>query len=111
MFSYEFLDGGVDYDCLERIHRGAVDEWVSAVAGSGLFTNSQVSRIDGHWRHEPKSLLAALLSEADEMTVKRCEMTWSALDRLAPPAGQRELVALSGGGYTNMVVSASTTIA
>ncbi|MCL2535643.1 MAG: hypothetical protein FWE39_15905, partial [Nocardiaceae bacterium] len=84
MFAYEFMDGGVDSDSLGRIYRGDVGEWVSAVAGSGLFTNSQVERIDTAWHSNPKSLLDTLLSEADEMTVKRCEMTWAALDRSEP---------------------------
>lgn len=109
MFSYEFLDGGVDYNALERIHRGDVNDWVSAVAGSGLFTNDQVGRIDASWDRNPKTLLTALLSEADEMTVKRCEITWSALDRLAPREERREPAAV--GGYSNAVASASTTIA
>ncbi|RVW08354.1 hypothetical protein EGT67_17770 [Prescottella agglutinans] len=105
MFAYEFMDGGVDYDSLDRIHRGDVGEWVSAVAGSGLFTNSQVERIDVAWRLEPKSLLDTLLSEADEMTVRRCEMTWAALDR-------PEHSEVAVGGYDSVAVaSASTTIA
>lgn len=109
MFAYEFMDGGVDLDALERIHRGDVREWVTAVAGSGLFTNAQVERIDAGWQRDPRSLLDALLSEADEMTVKRCEATWSALDRLDSPAERRELVAV--GGYNTAVASASITIA
>ncbi len=107
MFAYEFMDGGVDYDSLDRIHSGDVGEWVSAVAGSGLFTNSQVERIDAAWHRDPRSLLATLLSEADEMTVKRCEMTWAALDRTEP----LERVEVAVGGYSNVVASASTTIA
>nr|WP_051918787.1 hypothetical protein [Prescottella defluvii] len=109
MFSYEFLDGGIDYDALERIHRADVSDWVAAVAGSGLFTNAQVARIDAAWVRDPESLLTALLSEADEMTVKRARITWSALDRTAPREGTRELVAV--GGYSSAVASASTTIA
>ncbi|MCA1008179.1 hypothetical protein LCL87_20920 [Rhodococcus hoagii] len=109
MFAYEFMDGGVDLDSLERIHRGDVREWVGAVAGSGLFTNAQVARVDAGWRHDPKSLLDTLLSEADEMTVKRCETTWAALDRIESPAERRELVAV--GGYSTAVAPASTTIA
>ncbi|MDH6680610.1 hypothetical protein M2284_004839 [Rhodococcus sp. LBL1] len=107
MFAYEFMDGGVDYDSLDRLHRGEVSDWVSAVAGSGLFTNTQVDRIDAQWRLDPKSLLETLLSEADEMTVRRCEMTWAALDRPAPVEHDEMVV----GGYSNVVVAASTTIA
>ncbi len=43
------------------------------------------------------------------MTVKRCEMTWAALDRIESPAERRELVAV--GGYSAAVAPASTTIA
>lgn len=34
MFSYEFLDGGVSYDAIERIHQGDVDDWVSTPSPS-----------------------------------------------------------------------------
>ncbi len=107
MFAYEFMDGGVDYDSLARIHRGEVSDWVSAVAGSGLFTNAQVEGIDAVWRRDPKALLDTLLSEADEMTVRRCETTWAALDRPAPV----EHAEIAVGGYSNVAVAASTTIA
>lgn len=79
-FAYEFMDGGVDYDSLTRLHRGDVRDWVAAVAASGLFTNAQVQRVEADWRREPRSLLDALLSEADEMAVRRCEQAWAALD-------------------------------
>lgn len=106
MFAYEFMDGGVDVDALERIHRGDVREWVTAVASSGLFTNAQVQRIDAGWRRDPRSLLEALLAEADEMTVKRCEMTWATLDRVGS-AGELAVV----GAYNTAVAPASITIA
>lgn len=84
MFAYEFIDGGIDYDSIEQIHRGEFDEWIFALAGSGLFTNTEVRDMARTWRQSPKSLLDALLADADEVTVKRCEVTWAALDRVAP---------------------------
>lgn len=86
MFCYEFADGRVDYDTIEQIHRGDVTEWVSAVDRSGLFDPGTVCAIREKWRREPKLLLDILLADADEMTVRRCGVTWSVLDRLAPLA-------------------------
>ncbi|OYD61377.1 hypothetical protein [Rhodococcus sp. OK302] len=83
VFSYEFVDGDVDVGLIERIHRGAVDDWISHVEGSGLFSYSEVCAIAQGWRSEPKSLLDALLVDVDEVTVKRCEVVWAALDRVA----------------------------
>ena len=45
MFSYEFLGGGVEYDTIERIHRGEVDEWVHALLNSGMFESATVAAI------------------------------------------------------------------
>ncbi|MFD6062422.1 hypothetical protein [Rhodococcus wratislaviensis] len=84
MFSYEFLDGGIDYDSIEQIHRGEFDEWIFALAGSGFFTNEEVRSMVQEWRLNPKTLLNTLLADADEVTAKRCEVTWAALDRVAP---------------------------
>lgn len=108
-FAYEFMDGVVDLEVLERIHRGDVSDWVLAVADSGLFSNAQVDRIDAAWQCEPKLLLDALLAEADEVTVKRCEMAWSTLNRVEATGELREPVAV--GGYSTAVAAASTTIA
>lgn len=84
MFSYEFLDGGISYDSIEQIHRGEFGEWIFALAGSGLFTNDEIRSMVREWRLNPKTLLSALLADADEVTAKRCEVTWAALDRVAP---------------------------
>ena len=84
LFSYEFLDGGVDYDAVERIHRGCIDEWVEALDRSGLFGPAAVDELSRMWRRQPRTLLDTLLSAADQMTVRRCSITWSALDRLSP---------------------------
>lgn len=86
MFSYEFLGGGVDYDTIEAVHRGDVDEWVDALAHSGLFENATVAEIAAAWHREPKLLFDMLVRDADEMTAKRCALAWFSLDRLAPLA-------------------------
>lgn len=82
VFSHEFVDD----DVIERIHRGEVDDWIVDVAGSGMFSNAEVCAIAQSWRSNPKSLLDALLIDVDEVTVKRCEVAWANLDRIAPPA-------------------------
>lgn len=69
-FYYEFIDGDVDVGLIERIHRGEVDDWISHVAGSGLFSNSDVCAIAQGWLHNPKSLLDALFVDVDEITVR-----------------------------------------
>ncbi|OZC51956.1 hypothetical protein CH267_20740 [Rhodococcus sp. 06-621-2] len=86
MFSYEFQDGGVDYDTIEAIHRGDVQEWVTALAQSGLFERATVADAEQTWKRRPKMLLYMLLIDADEVTRRRCEMAWISLDRLAPIA-------------------------
>ncbi|KAA0022767.1 hypothetical protein FOY51_12035 [Antrihabitans cavernicola] len=86
LFSYEFVDGGVDYDSLEQIHRCDIHDWVSALESAGLFDDAVVAEIEQAWRSNPKLLLDLLLAEADEMTMRRCLITWAALDRIAPLA-------------------------
>lgn len=86
MFSYEFLDGGVEYDTIEAIHRGDVTEWVVALAHSGMFESSTVIEAEHTWQRRPRLLLDMLLRDADEMTCKRCDLAWASLDRLAPLA-------------------------
>lgn len=86
MFSYEFQDGGVDYDTIEAIHRGDVHEWAAALAQSGLFERATVEDAEDTWRRQPKLLFDMLLLDADEVTRRRCRMAWSSLDRLAPIA-------------------------
>ena len=84
MFSYEFLGGGVEYDTIERIHRGEVDEWVHALLQSGMFESATVAAIADSWRAAPRRLFDMLVLDADEMTARRCSLAWSSLDRLAP---------------------------
>ena len=84
MFSYEFLDGGVRYETIERIHQGEVEEWVAALAATGLLDARDLGRIGTVWRRNPRQLLDALLTAADEITRHRCTTAWAALDRMAP---------------------------
>ncbi|TQC46648.1 hypothetical protein EEB14_24855 [Rhodococcus sp. WS4] len=84
MFSLDFVAGGFDRDAVERIHRGVFDEWISALSRSGLFTHRAVADVVQSWQDNPKSLVDALLADADEMTLKRYEITWEALERVAP---------------------------
>lgn len=86
MFSYEFQDGGVEYDTIEAIHRGDVQEWATALAQSGLFERTTVLDAEATWKRRPRLLFDLLLQGADEMTRRRCVMAWSSLDRLAPIA-------------------------
>jgi hypothetical protein len=83
MFSYELFDGGLDYESIGRIHRGEFDEWISALARAGLFTNEGIRSIEQQWRDDPRTLLDALLSKADEVTVKRYQDIWVAHGRPA----------------------------
>ncbi|MCQ4118608.1 hypothetical protein [Rhodococcus tibetensis] len=80
-FSRDFGAEGFDYDTVERIHSGEFDEWMSALAQSGLFTNRTIAHARQRWQDDPRSLLDTLLTNADEMTVKRYEIVWQALDR------------------------------
>jgi hypothetical protein len=84
LFSYEFAHTRVHYDTIEAIHRGDVGTWVDALTSSGLFAPSEAQEFRARWSAQPKELLDLLLRDADEMTVRRCRTTWSALDRLSP---------------------------
>lgn len=86
MFSYEFLGGGIEYDTIERIHRGEIDEWVQALSQSGLFDRAAIAQIADSWHQAPRQLFDMLVLDADEMTARRCSLAWSSLDRLAPLA-------------------------
>ncbi|ABH00443.1 conserved hypothetical protein (plasmid) [Rhodococcus jostii RHA1] len=93
-FSRDFVAEGYDHDTVERIHHSVFDEWIRALAQSGLFTNHAVANAAHRWKDNPHSLLDALLADADEITVKRYEIAWHALDRTshlgfgAPPAAE-----------------------
>lgn len=84
MFSYDFVEDGVDYDTLEALHRGEISSWIEALAQSGLLAESEVVAVAREWGERPSLLLDALLADADEMTVRRCRLAWASMDRLAP---------------------------
>lgn len=86
LFAYEFLDGGADHDAIEQIHRGEIDDWVDALDRSGMFDEHTVGELAARWHAQPKLLFDALIADADEVTRRRCETAWAALDRLAPLA-------------------------
>ncbi|MFC7447464.1 hypothetical protein [Rhodococcus daqingensis] len=83
MFSRDFVEGGFDHDAVEGIHCGEFDEWILAVARSGLLSDKEVAGVAHAWQRDPKLLLDALLVDADEVTRRRCESAWGALDRAA----------------------------
>ncbi|MFD6057976.1 MULTISPECIES: hypothetical protein [Rhodococcus] len=80
-FARDFVAEGFDHDAVERIHSGLFDEWSHALAQSGLFTNRTVAAALHSWQDDPHSLLDALLANADEMTLKRYDLVWEALER------------------------------
>ncbi|MDV7354050.1 hypothetical protein R4282_13645 [Rhodococcus oxybenzonivorans] len=83
LLSLDFVDGAFRGDAVERIHRGEVDEWDFALARTGLFGNRAVAEAVQSWRDDPRSLLDALLTDADEVLRKRYDVAWQALDRVA----------------------------
>ncbi|CCF61880.1 hypothetical protein [Nocardia cyriacigeorgica] len=80
MFSAEFVDGGVDPAALRRVHAGEHREWATALDRSGMFGTETVAAVTAQWRADPRVLLEALLTEADDVTRRRCLAAWSALD-------------------------------
>ncbi|TXG92825.1 hypothetical protein DW322_17580 [Rhodococcus rhodnii] len=83
VLSQEFLDAGPAYDSLEEIHAGHIDEWTESLRGTGLFTVAEVDGLARCWRAHPRSLLDVLLADADEVTARRCALSWTALVRVA----------------------------
>jgi hypothetical protein len=84
MFGGECNDGGLAYATIEALHRGDIDDWLCALRQSGLVADEELREIAESWRMNPRTLLDVLLTEADEMTRRRCRTSWAALDRLAP---------------------------
>ncbi|WP_256673861.1 hypothetical protein [Nocardia cyriacigeorgica] len=80
MFSAEFVDGGVDPAALRRVHAGEHAEWADALDRSGMFGVDTVAAVTAQWRQDPRVLLDALLTEADDVTRRRCLTAWTALD-------------------------------
>jgi hypothetical protein len=87
IFSYDFLDEGLGYETIARIHRGEICEWIRDLEASGLFSAAEVHAAELAWRENPRLLLDALLEDADEVSVKRWEIAWTRLERQSPAAG------------------------
>ncbi|SLJ82731.1 Uncharacterised protein [Mycobacteroides abscessus subsp. abscessus] len=49
-----------------------------------MFDKQALERIVGRWRRDPRTLLDALLADADDVTRRRWAMAWSALERPEP---------------------------
>lgn len=81
MFSFDLDDGKVDFDAIERIRAGDVDDWVSAATRSGLFSPREIEALARSWHADPRSLFEALLTDADDMTRRRYEIAWDSLDK------------------------------
>ncbi|MFC9769744.1 hypothetical protein [Rhodococcus jostii] len=83
LFSYELHDGAIDSAAIGRIHRGDIDDWISAVARAGWFTSTDIRTLEQRWRADPRALLDTLLAGADEVTAKRCRGIWADYDAVA----------------------------
>lgn len=81
MFSSEFVEGGVDPAVLRRIHAGDHAEWQTALDRSGIFGKQTLADLTARWHDNPRDLLDALLTEADDVTKRRCLTAWAELDR------------------------------
>ncbi|AOW94259.1 hypothetical protein BFN03_01540 [Rhodococcus sp. WMMA185] len=80
VFSPDFVDAGFDREAIARIHRGEHDEWVTVLAGSGMFSNREVADMVRSWRANPRLLFDSLLVEADQVTKQYCHAMWCELD-------------------------------
>ncbi|MEV0945449.1 hypothetical protein [Rhodococcus sp. NPDC049939] len=85
MFSRDFIDRGCDREVVERIHRGALDEWVTVLAGSGMLSNRVVADLVRSWRANPRLLLDSLLVESDQTMRQYCDALWCELEGFSPP--------------------------
>ena len=76
IFAYEFDDlDSVDPDAVDAIRAGKLDDWVCAVADSGLLANDMVRDLEAAWRGNPELLVDALLDGSDEVTSRRVRAT------------------------------------
>lgn len=63
---------GLDSDTtVATIRSGRMDDWVQAVADSGMFPRQTVDRIAASWRADPDLLVEAVFADADEVTRRR----------------------------------------
>ncbi|MFD1811835.1 hypothetical protein [Rhodococcus gannanensis] len=72
IFAYEFDDQDtVDTNAVDAIRMGEIDDWLRAVADSGLLSNDAVRDLESAWRIDPELLVEALLDGVDEVTARR----------------------------------------
>ncbi|WP_433661931.1 hypothetical protein ACQPW1_07095 [Nocardia sp. CA-128927] len=81
IFSSEFIEGGIDPAVLRRIYAGDRTEWLTALDRSGIFGKETLADLTTQWHRNPRQLLDILLTEADDVTKRRCLTAWAALDR------------------------------
>ncbi|MEV6562762.1 hypothetical protein AB0M22_44075 [Nocardia sp. NPDC051756] len=81
MFASEFVEDGIDPAVLRRIHAGDHAEWLTALDRSGIFGKETLADLTAQWRDHPRELLDTLLTEADDVTKRRCLIAWAGLDR------------------------------
>ncbi|KAA8879837.1 hypothetical protein F3087_43225 [Nocardia colli] len=81
MFSSEFVEGGIDPAVLRRVHAGDHAEWLTALDRSGIFGKETLADLTARWHDNPRDLLDTLLTEADDVTKRRCLTAWAGLDR------------------------------
>ncbi|MGC0363136.1 hypothetical protein ABH922_001120 [Rhodococcus sp. 27YEA15] len=96
IFAYDFLDKGVGYETIARIHRGEIGEWISDLEASGLFSSAEIHAAELAWQENPRLLMNALLEDADEVSVKRWGIAWARLDRQRIPVPADGVVAEHG---------------
>ena len=80
LFHHELHDGDIDAETIGRIHRGDIDDWITAVARAGWFTRTDIAAIEQGWRADPRTLLDTLLTGADDVTAAQCRNIWAAYD-------------------------------
>ncbi|MFC8045084.1 hypothetical protein [Nocardia sp. NPDC057353] len=78
----EVADAGLDDETVRRIEAGEIDDWLAALAGSGLFDKPTLAGIGARWRSDPRLLVELLLEHADDLTRRR-------LAALRPAGGSR----------------------
>lgn len=60
IFGYEFDDAGAVDAAVATIRSGRLDEWVLALADSGMFPRHAVDRIEAAWRADPDLLVETI---------------------------------------------------
>ncbi|TQF65762.1 hypothetical protein FK531_20225 [Rhodococcus spelaei] len=72
ILAYELEDlDTVDAMAVDDIRAGLLDDWVRAIASSGMLSERIVTEVERAWRFDPELLVDALLDGADEVTLRR----------------------------------------